>query len=901
MTGPIFPVNRLDLRQLQAIYELHMAPTGVASGMEPEQELLTRKCGMRDDLRLKPLNVESGRERFAERENVYPPRSAAWRSNLTALSQRHNLLFVAYSHQIYVWEPAGPWQTLGAKPSMIITPVMKDPDAEGFINPDFPHAINNIMVDDLGRDEVLILVTDSGNVSGYHVEAVFSAIERASQDGPQRPIDGSNIEPFFTENVYASAWGLAIHKYARMIAVSANTGLITVFAFALVDPTKEADEDTDENLNFADGFNNYEQNWLDVQTQDEFLQFRRLMPDRYRSRNVRLTYSGHFTNIPCVSFLNCDLDPNGCWMVSTDIDNKLLLWKVWELQSPFQAVHLSDITAEPFPHTLRNDERGWSVLALDPRTFRPCRSYVEACGGCPTQRMKNGKTVLDLTSLSRRVPDASHLYSYFPPAVKGDATEELTLPDIFDTDCCISKEKNSSSDRESGDDSDTYSDSMSDSDDGDHDADKYADAPDDSRREHAFLAGLDRPEGGLRTVDAQVGSISERSMHVDESHTTQSAANSNGDSGDPSLETTGPVRGATMRTLAQGSMAAAEALQNALEEAFDELSGMESGPIESYSDDESFYFAQDHMDYIESDEDDSDDGSNVDHNPNAVLSGLNDLDHLPEPPTPTCSDFPILHFSQTDIRLFPSPYSLSPTVVCGNPLWQPFTHPILTIRACDRFNMVKYVPEHGIVVAATQKGRAAIIALTEAQNKGLAFKINWIVPLESQEKYGERPLIPLLGMAVGPVQGFELPPDVAYIPRRVVNEDDITFHYRFIDSQEGDSSNTESGPDDGVHDTASTNSKKNIHPSSISSDDKNATQTSEHSGPKPLTLPECHAMASRIYQPDEKWRGWNPSRRYRLLLTYADNTVMSYEFWYEWSEAVVGSDYDGDRDDFLYL
>lgn len=82
MTDPTFPINRLDLRQLQAIYELHMAPTGVASGMEPEQEILTRKCGMRDDLRLKPLNVESGRERVS----VPPQRiNYAIRSNATFL------------------------------------------------------------------------------------------------------------------------------------------------------------------------------------------------------------------------------------------------------------------------------------------------------------------------------------------------------------------------------------------------------------------------------------------------------------------------------------------------------------------------------------------------------------------------------------------------------------------------------------------------------------------------------------------------------------------------------------------------------------------------------------------------------------------------------------------------
>ncbi|KAL1886885.1 hypothetical protein Plec18167_000820 [Paecilomyces lecythidis] len=843
MADPTFPVNRLDLRQLQAIYELHMAPTRASSGTEPEQEVRMPKRGTRDDLRLKPLNVENGRERFAEyvpRENVYPPRSAAWRNNLTALSQRRNLLFVAYSHQIYVWEPAGPWQTLGAKPCMIITPVMKNPDAKGYINPDDPHAINNIVVDDLGRDEVLILATDSGNVSGYHVEAIFSAIERASLDGLQAPIDGSHIEPFFTENVYASAWGLAVHKYARTIAVSANTGLITVFAFALVDPTEEAGRDAEKDLEFADGFHNYEQNWLDVQTDDEFLQFRRLMPYRHRSCNVRLTYSGHFTNIPCVTFLNCDLDPNGCWMLSTDIDNKLLVWKVWELQSPFKAVHLSDITTESFPHTLRND--------------------------------------------------------YFPPAAKGDTTEEFTLPDIFDTDCCISKRKDSSSDRGSGDGSEPYSDSLSELGD---DAEQYVEALESSEREGAFLPGLNRPEGSPGNGDVGTGGNNEHEMHVDESYTAQSNESTH-DSSDVSPETPTTV---PAHTFGQGAIAAADALQSALEEAFDEISGMESGLIESYSDDESFVFGPDEMDMFESDEEDDDTDSDVVPNQNAASLEPDPYHNLPEAPIPKCFDFPILHFSQTDIRLFPSPSSLSPIVVCGNPLWQPFTHPVLTIRACDRFNMVKYVPEHGIVVAATQKGRAAIIALTEARNKGLAFKINWVVPLESQEKYGERPLVPLLGMAVGPVQGFELPPDVAYIPRRVTNEDDITFHYKFLDSQEGDSSNAESAPDDNVQNTADTDSRKANLLSSNSNDQSAAqnSQTSDHVTSKPLTLPECHAMASRIYQPDEHWRGWNPSRRYRLLLTYADNTVMSYEFWYEWSEAVVGSDYDGDRDDFLYL
>jgi hypothetical protein len=215
-------------------------------------------------------------------------------------------------------------------------------------------------------------------------------------------------------------------------------------------------------------------------------------------------------------------------------------------------------------------------------------------------------------------------------------------------------------------------------------------------------------------------------------------------------------------------------------------------------------------------------------------------------------------------------------------LWQPFTRPVLSSRYHDRFNMVKYIPEHGLVVAATQKGRAAIISLTETLKEGFAFKVNWIVPFESQEKYGERPLVPLLGIAVSPVQGFEMSPDIPFVPRSVVDENDISFHYRFVGPDE--TSSLESTGNEGGMELDS----PEVHMQSLSL-------------PPRLTLPECHASANRVYQPHEPWRGWMPSRRYRLLLTYADHTVMSYEFWYEWPDAVVGGNYDGNREDFLLV
>jgi hypothetical protein len=263
-------------------------------------------------------------------------------------------MFAACSHRVYVWEPAGASQTLGRKPAMIITPVMKNPESAGYIAPYFPHAINNMLVGDLGLEEVLLLVTDSGNVCGYRVEAIFSALERASQENAVRPLNDAQVYPFFVEYVESSAWGLAIHKFARQIAVTSNTGLITVFAFALVDPGAEGDLSSDHAMG-ASGIADNDQPWYNVDNSVKFWEVRSQMRDTFRLRNMRMTYTGHFTNIPSVSFLNSDLDPNGTWMLSTDIDNKLIVWKVWESLNPFNVFHFNDSTFHFVPGMLGNE------------------------------------------------------------------------------------------------------------------------------------------------------------------------------------------------------------------------------------------------------------------------------------------------------------------------------------------------------------------------------------------------------------------------------------------------------------------------------------------------------------------------------------------------------------------
>ncbi|KAL6236025.1 hypothetical protein BDW75DRAFT_207862 [Aspergillus navahoensis] len=775
-----------------------------------------------EGLQLRALNVEKGSERYPIADDIYPPRTSSWRCNLTALSQRRNLFFVACGHQIYVWEPAGPSQILGSKPEMIVTPVMKEPQAAGYIRPTSPHEINSILVDDLGREEVLLLVTDSGNVCGYRVEAIYSSLKRAADNGKVRPLDGSDMEPFFIEYVGASAWGLAIHKFARLIAVSANTGYVTVFAFALVSPGSDKGDDSFRQLEMADDATENSQTWLHIRTEAQFRQLQQLMPEKHRTRNIKLTYSGHFTNIPSVGFLNTDYDPNGMWMVSTDIYNRTIVWNVWESLGPFNEYHLNNVAPWSIPEDayLDDGDRGWSVIALDPRSFHLVKTEEEACGGQPRRRAKNKHKILDLTNLTKRIPDSSRLYNHFPPAVKAEP-EETLLPDFFSADCLIN---------------------------GTHNAQENSDA----RRTKSAVACNLRNSASAEVISHQAV---DGSLHADD---LSGDSASDSDHNAERHLTTG--RHALLRALTNdpGRILSPEGV---LEIALRETAGVDIHEVQALLSETMGNDEDDDHFHLEMEVDTSEYGGGTSEEEESAQQPLDDFGlHFSTPPPN--SNFPILHLSHTNICLIPHPFSLNASVVCGAPLLQRFTQPVISIRGFDRFNMVKYIPEHGIVVAASQKGRAAIIALTESPTIGRTFRVDWIVPLESQEKYGERPLFPLLGMSVAPMQGFEIHPDVPYIPQGGPGHD----------CEAGDME-TETEPSMSANDLLFQYKEVN-NPSPTS----RSESEQEH-----LTLPECHARATRSYQPEESWRGWNPSRRYRLMLMYAEHTVMSYEFWYTWN------------------
>ena len=134
-----------------------------------------------------------------------------------------------------------------------------------------------------------------------------------------------SLDPFFHQNVGGSAWGLALHTTARLIAVSANTHDISIFAFALREPSSSepitpSDDDDEETLDSLAA---------DLSGTD-WVERRDLStpPDRSHS-NELIVLRGHSTNIPNIAFFDSPLYHEGDILVSTDIAGVVTLWSIW--------------------------------------------------------------------------------------------------------------------------------------------------------------------------------------------------------------------------------------------------------------------------------------------------------------------------------------------------------------------------------------------------------------------------------------------------------------------------------------------------------------------------------------------------------------------------------------------
>lgn len=152
-------------------------------------------------------------------------------------------------------------------------------------------------------------------------------------------------------SVSVSAWGVALHKEKRLLAVSANSHNITVFQLGIGEDEQRAKKSREEDEeNYFEGGRQFERKkrrrgheapmdsgvrtYANVAASGLDGGRRRApaTPSPPTQENISSPYKrmvktlkGHETNIPSISFLD---DPSGRWLVSTSIDGVVVVWDI---------------------------------------------------------------------------------------------------------------------------------------------------------------------------------------------------------------------------------------------------------------------------------------------------------------------------------------------------------------------------------------------------------------------------------------------------------------------------------------------------------------------------------------------------------------------------------------------
>ncbi|KAI9686804.1 MAG: hypothetical protein M1820_010566 [Bogoriella megaspora] len=308
------------------------------------------------------LLTATGSTEVQERYNEGPragtlSRSAVllWKNNLTALSKSFNLFFLASMATVLVYDPEFPSQTLGEARFKISLPVSSE-NLPGYNNPDIPHGINHLLVDFLGDEEILAVACDDGDVMAYYLKDIQHAIDIGKD---------CDLRPFIHENVSDSAWGLAVHRQARMLAVSSNTKQITVYGFALEKLPCSCHHQSNDPSSWL-GDNRFD-------SSRESTKGSTFLYNRTRNRRMILKTGFASSNIPCINFCNAPEDPHGRFLISTNVQG---VTTVWDLENNCDVEELIMRTRrisdkwEDFQPSFSRNCSVWYANFLDRRSFR---------------------------------------------------------------------------------------------------------------------------------------------------------------------------------------------------------------------------------------------------------------------------------------------------------------------------------------------------------------------------------------------------------------------------------------------------------------------------------------------------------------------------------------------------
>lgn len=570
-------------------------------------------------------------------------------------------------------------------------------------NPRNPHAVNHMIVGDIGHEEILLASSDDGDVIAFTTNSVHQAI----QDNVAGNTDiGCRLNAFFIENVGHSAWGLAIHKAARLIAVSANTHEITVFAFALGDGLvhESGSEDEDYSLSSPiDGLGG-DTHWLCVEGSIDL--------HERSNRNIKVRLIGHETNIPNITFCNSDADPHGQYLLSTDIDGQTFVWDVWQKKRIGDLSKIGDAAGRP-------SSGGWGVACLDPKALR--RADVPTNSGCDASRSSDSfqGSFRDISASVDDVPDSSHFHPAMVEFRSVPSPIRYARPNVWDQEY---RTYLAGGDYESNNIWDTFDEIFNDGDDEDSDEHDEQDQEaweqqaglDETVGEDPSLSGQEEPyvDGWEELLETLIeGNIRRRRPNV-----------------------TSPISDtAPMQRLESENNLSQHASGNTFHRAQNlqtQQPGTPSSPLGSNSSpsgrkkDLPFYFL--------------------------------------------CTNRHSINLS--NLRAPPASY-----VVCSNILRQVTPPRLAYLNNFERLNMIEQIPELGLVIIASQAGRVAILTTTKSKDPpntamSVGLKIERILPFKSQEDAGMRPEMPLMGIAVGPVQGHGIEVEASGDERPVERE-----------------------------------------------------------------------------------------------------------------------------------
>ncbi|GAB7327242.1 hypothetical protein MBLNU13_g11137t1 [Cladosporium sp. NU13] len=588
----------------------------------------------------------------------------------TALSQEHNLYFVAHGPDIYVYEPEFPEQTLHA-PVLIVPSQPSSPDLRGYIDRDEPHAINYLIVQNLGKDEVIANVRDDGDVEVFLVRHISHAIATLvnRHDISKHPV-ADNVKPLFLRNVGISAWGLAIHTEARIIAVSSNRHEVTIFRFGLVDEYDEIQTPRKQAKSTDDG---HSSRW-DEERREDNVDSR---PER-KTDVTRQVLNGE-ANIPHIAFCNTGDDPDGRWLLTTDISG---VCRAIDLHTfaLVQAFRFGPSFIAPNGGLYDRMNAGWGIMFLDTRSFISQDSILDALGMEDSEMLPDAKSdsrLWDLSKTLRHLPDNSKAFK----AAKVEVPQSTAPPSATE------RSSNASSPQLSG----------------------------------------------TADIVLTVGLSSDNDDDIDDTGVLL----------EPS--TLSPTEDSTLD----------DAQEDDSEHDVELWSDLDDSEGENTEDviSQSAYYG----------------GGRICGNMPHFVRQSNLCEGLP------C---PVLHTSIRNVyllqpskqRLSPNQPFMPPMVGMAAPLKQSIQVEYRALNMFDRLSMHAYIPALGVVVLASQKGRAIVLSLSRVpqsmeypegidpslgQKTVYTLRPECILPFESQEKAGQRPFSPLHGIAVGPIQGTE--------------------------------------------------------------------------------------------------------------------------------------------------